>query len=258
MTDTPTFDLHGRTALITGASSGFGAHFAHILARSGANVILGARRVDRLETLRASLESNGCKAIAVEMDVADEASTIAAYDAGEAAFGRIDTVIANAGMNSEGSILDLPIDEFDHLMAVNVRGVLLTTREAARRLIASGARERQDGRIVIISSITAQHITPGLAAYSASKAAVLQLGKVLAREWARAGINVNMILPGYVRTEINQDWFETEGGAKQMAGFPRKRLMDISALDAMLLYLASDASASVTGAAFTIDDGQTL
>ena len=254
----PAFALTGRTVIVTGASSGLGERFARLAGANGANVVLAARRADRLEALRRELEGSGVPVIAVTMDVADEASTIAAYDKAEASFGRIDSVIANAGTNLEGSALDLATDEFDQLFAVNVRGVFLTAREGARRMIACGSRERRNGRIVIISSITAQHVSPGLASYSASKAAVTQLGRVLAREWANKGINVNMICPGYVLTEINNEWFDSISGNKQVEAFPRRRIMDAGALDAMLLYLASDTSAQVTGSVFTIDDGQTL
>ena len=252
------FDLTGRVALVTGASSGLGAHFARILAASGAKLVLAARRADRLQALEAEIRDAGGRAIAVSLDVADEASTVAAYDAAEAEFGTVDTVIANAGMNAEGPATELPAAEFDQVVAVNLRGVFLTVREGAKRLIAGGSRETQRGRIVIISSITAQTISPGLAVYSATKAAVLQMGKVMARDWARQGVNVNMICPGYIRTALNQDWFDSEGGARLVGTFPRKRLMDATDLDATLLYLASDASRAVTGAAFTIDDGQSL
>ena len=250
--------LNGRTLLITGASSGIGAHFAEVAAAAGAKLVLGARRTGRLESVVAAIKAKGGEAIAVAMDVADKASTIAAFDAAEAAFGPVDSVIANAGMGSETPFLEHSVDEFDQLMAVNLRGVFLTVQEGARRMMAAGSRERQHGRIVIMSSITAQRVDPGLAIYSASKAAVLQMGKVLAREWARQGINVNSVLPGYILTEINSDWFKTEGGQKQMMRFPRKRVMEIDALDPILLYLASDASKSVTGVGFTIDDGQSL
>ena len=178
----PGFDLAGRTVMVTGASSGLGERFAFVAAANGANVVLAARRVDRLEALKRELEDSGARAIAVALDVADEASTIAAYDQAEAAFGQVDSVIANAGTNQEGLALDLAVSEFDQLFAVNVRGVFLTVREGARRMIASGSRERAHGRIVIISSITAQHVAAGLAPYSSSKAAVTQLGRVLARE----------------------------------------------------------------------------
>jgi len=258
MADAPIFDLRGRVALVTGASSGLGERFARILAGSGAKVVLAARRTDRLDQVKLEIEAAGGQAMAVALDVADEASTIAAYDAAEAAFGPVDTIVANAGMNSEGSVIDLSVEEFDQLVGVNLRGVFLTVREGARRLIAAGSREKENGRVVITSSITANTIAPGLAAYSATKAAVLQMGRVMAREWVRQGINVNMICPGYIRTELNTEWFDSEAGAKQVAKFPRRRLAQESDLDAPLLYLCSDASRGVTGAAITVDDGQSL
>jgi NAD(P)-dependent dehydrogenase (short-subunit alcohol dehydrogenase family) len=244
--------------LVTGASSGLGVVFARALAASGARVVLAARRVDRLEALRVEIVEAGGQAIAVAMDVADEASTIAAFDAAERAFGPVDSVIANAGVSTEGPALDLDIDAFGQLMDINVRGVFLTVREGARRMIAAGSAERERGRIVIISSITANYIAPGLAIYSATKAAVLQMGKVLARDWARRGVCVNMILPGYIETEINDDFFATEAGKRFVGKFPRRRLMSADDLLPTLLYLASDASRGVTGSAFTIDDGQSL
>lgn len=254
----PPFDLTGRTALVTGASSGLGARFATRLAASGANVVLGARRMAQLNAVREQILSAGGRAIAVEMDVTDGDSTSAAYDEAEAAFGVVDSVIANAGMNIEGPTLELAADAFDGVMAVNVRGVFLTVQEAARRLIAAGSPDRENGRIVIVSSITAQAVAPGLAAYSASKAAVLQLGRVLAREWARKGVNVNIVCPGYIETELNADWFATDGGRKQIASWPRRRLMREDDLDSLMLYLVSDDARALTGSVFTVDDGQSL
>ncbi len=252
------FDLSGRTVLVTGASSGLGAHFGRVLAASGANVVLAARREALLHDLTREIEAAGGRAIAVTMDVADEASTQAAYDAAEAAFGPVDSVIANAGTNIEGLALDLDVSALDQILSVNVKGVFLTAREGARRMIKAGAPERRHGRIVLISSITANSISPGTGPYSASKAAVLQLGRVLARDWANRGINVNIICPGYIATDINAAWFSSEGGRKQVTKWPRRRIMDEDSLDAMMLYLASDASGPVTGSVFTIDDGQTL
>ena len=254
----PGFNLSGRAVLITGASSGLGERFARVVAANGANVVLAARRVDRLERLKDEIEAGGTRALAVALDVADESSTIAAFNEAESTFGRIDSVIANAGTNFEGPALDLAVEDFDDLFAVNVRGVFLTVREGARRMIASGSRADARGRIVIVSSITAQHVAPGLGAYSATKAAVTQLGRVLARDWARLGINVNMILPGYIQTELNDDFFGSEAGDRFIARFPRRRLMAADDLIPMLAYLASDASRAITGAAFTLDDGQSL
>lgn len=135
----PVFDLSGRTVLVTGASSGIGRRFAKILGAAGAQVVLAARRLPLLQELQAELEADGVRAISVAMDVADETSTIAAYDAAEDAFGLVDSVVANAGLSSIGRAIDLPIEEFDRVVAVNLRGVFLTAREGARRMIAKGS-----------------------------------------------------------------------------------------------------------------------
>ncbi len=247
--------LAGRTVLITGASSGIGARFAQICADAGAAVVVGARRVDRLDVLCAAIVARGGRALAVALDVADEASVIAAYDAAEAAFGTVTSVVANAGVNYEGRALDIEIADFDQLFAVNVRGVFLTAREGARRMRAADIADQ--GRVVLISSITAQMRTPGTVAYSASKAAVTHMGRVLAREW-RSGPNVNLLSPGYIRSELSGDWFDTDGGKRHIATWPRRRMLDEDSLDASLLYLLSDASRNVTGSDFVIDDGQSL
>ncbi len=246
------FDLTGRTALITGASSGLGTRFARILAASGAKVALGARRTDRLATLAAEI---GPQAAALRMDVGREADIIAGFDAAEAAFGTVDTVIANAGVDGAGMATTISEDEIAHTLAVNLTGAILTAREGARRMMARGFT---NGRIVLIASITAFEPSPGLVAYAASKAGVVQAGRTLAREWARSGININTVSPGYIRTAINDAWFDTEAGRKQIAKFPKRRLMGEEGLDAMMLFLCSDASEFVTGTDFVLDDGQTL
>jgi len=250
--------LAGRTVLITGASSGIGAALARAAAKAGAKVAAAARRADKLEALVAEIAAAGGTARAFAMDVEDEASVIAAYDAVEAAFGAPDSVIANAGINMEGLALDIAIEDFDKVMAVNTRGVFLTAREGARRMIKAGSPASERGRIVLVASIGAHKVLPGLTAYVASKAATAHMGKSLAREWARKGINVNVLCPGYIKTEINDDWFDSEGGQKLVASFPRKRLMETSDLEAMALYLSSDAARAVTGSVFTVDDGQSL
>ncbi|SEJ11315.1 NADP-dependent 3-hydroxy acid dehydrogenase YdfG [Sphingomonas sp. OV641] len=249
------FDLSGRTALITGASSGLGAHFAEVFVAAGAQVVIGARRVDRVEALAARL---GAKALPVAIDVTDEASIAAAFDAAEARFGTVDTVIANAGVANGGRTVDVAPDKLRQTIDTNFTGVLLTAREGARRMIAAGSRDSGRGRIVLVGSITAHVTGHGDSAYAASKAAVAHLGRNLAREWVRQGINVNVIQPGYIQTEIAGDWFESEGGAKQIAGWHRRRFMPIDVLDPQLLYFASDASAWVSGSVIDIDDGQSL
>ncbi len=247
-----------RNLLITGASSGLGEHFARLFAAHGARVVLTARRVERLESVCKAIIAAGGEALVVPMDVADEKSTIAAFDAAERALGSIDAVVANAGMNIEGSIIELESTEMDRVIDVNLRGVILTVREAARRMLRSNSNIKRQGRILIVASITAHEVSPGLSLYSATKAGVVQFGKVVAREWAKHGINVNVICPGYIETDLNQEWFSTEAGRQQILKYPRRRLMDAASLDTTALYLCGDASEFVTGSVITIDDGQSL
>ncbi|MBW8755059.1 MAG: SDR family NAD(P)-dependent oxidoreductase [Sphingomonadales bacterium] len=250
--------LSGRTCLITGASSGFGAHFARLASGAGARVVLAARRQDRVEALAAELRAGGAEAVAVTMDVTNEASVRAGYDAAEAAFGTVDTVIANAGVSAPGRSTDVPADVLGGILDTNVLGVFLTAREGARRLIAAGSRETGKGRILLIGSMGAEMPVKGEVMYCASKAAVASIGRNLAGEWLRSGINVNVIQPGFILTEMAADWFASESGKAQIATFPRRRLQPIESLDDMVLYLCSDASFGMTGSVITLDDGQSL
>jgi NAD(P)-dependent dehydrogenase (short-subunit alcohol dehydrogenase family) len=247
--------LAGRTALITGASSGFGEHFARLFVREGANVVIGARRVERVQALADEL---GERALAVAMDVTDEGSLIAAYDAAEARFGTGDTVIVNAGIAKAGRSTELSVSDITAVVETNFTGLYLTAREGAKRMIAAGFRESERGRIVLLGSITAELTGNGETAYAAIKAGVAHLGRQFAREWVRQGINVNTVQPGYIDTEIQGDWFETPAGQAHLNGFHRRRLTPITALDAPVLFLASDASRHVTGATLPVDDGQVL
>jgi len=256
--DCPRYSLEGRVALITGASSGLGAHFARLYAAAGAAVAIGARRVERVTALADKIKAGGGRALAVALDVTDEASIIAAFDAAEAALGVPDVVVANAGIVEAGRSVDLPADTVRRLVDTNFNGVYLTAREGARRMIAAGSKQSEKGRVILTGSITAQTTGSGDSAYAATKLAVQHLGRQFAREWARLGINVNVIQPGYIRTEIDGEWFDTDGGKAQIAAWPRKRLAEISALDDMMLFFASDASRQVTGAFISVDDGQSL
>lgn len=246
-----------RTALITGASSGLGERFAADLAARGARVVVAARRAERLSALVERIGADGGEALAVSLDVTDEASVIAAYDAAEQRFGPVDTVVANAGINAEGSATALSAAEFDAIHAVNVRGVFLTAREGGKRLIASGEAASR-GRIVVVASMGGLHVLPGLVAYCGSKAAAVMLAKGLAKEWARHGICVNALCPGYMMTEINQDWFESDAGQKMIDRLPRRRLMPVDALLPTVAHLTSDAGAHVTGSVIEIHDGQVI
>ncbi len=257
MTDLP-YSLQGRTALIAGASSGFGAHFAELFAAAGAHVVLGARRTDRIKELADRINKAGGNAMPVPLDVTDEQSVVAAYGAAEATFGTVDTIIANAGTSATGRSTDVPVDDLRRVIDTNFLGVYLVVREGAKRLIASGSREKENGRVTIIGSITHRMTGEGDGAYAATKAGVTHLGRYFAREWVRQGINVNVIHPGYIPTEIQGDWYSTEGGHQQIAGFHRRRIQEIESLNDMILYFSSDASRMVTGADIIVDDGQSL
>jgi NAD(P)-dependent dehydrogenase (short-subunit alcohol dehydrogenase family) len=250
--------LTGQVALVTGASGGLGAHFARLLAREGAAVALAARRLDKVEALAAELTGQGHRAFAVQLDVGDAAAVGPAMDQVEAALGPLSILINNAGVGGEGLALEVSLEDWDNTFAVNVRGTFVAAREAAVRMLASGVAGRGDARIVNIASIASHTVLPGLAAYCASKTAVAMLTKSLAREWARRGIAVNALAPGYIKTDINAAWWPTEGGQKQLKGFPRRRLMEASDLDAALLMLAGPAAKAITGSVITVDDGQSL
>lgn len=250
--------LKGQVAVITGASGGLGAHFAKVLAQAGAAVALTARRLDLVENHAGAIAGAGGTAMALKLDVADAASIGPALDEVEAALGPISILVNNAGVGGEGLALDLSIEDWDRTFDVNVRGVFFAAQQAAKRMIASGVAERGDARIVNIASVASHTVLPGLSAYCASKASVAMLTRGLAREWARRGVAVNAICPGYIETDINADWFKTEGGQKQMKGFPRRRLMDAADLDAALLMLSGPAARAITGTVITIDDGQSL
>jgi NAD(P)-dependent dehydrogenase (short-subunit alcohol dehydrogenase family) len=251
-------DLSGRTVMVTGASSGLGENFARVLASSGATVVVAARRAERLDKLVAEIREAGGTAHAVAMDVADPASVEAGFAAAKAAVGPINTLVANAGVATDTMSLDQPVSDMDMLLSVNLRGVMLTVQAAARQMMANGSADRGDGRIIIIGSITAEKIFTGAALYGATKAAVRHLGRSLAREWARKGININIIQPGYFESEMTGAMIDSPIGAKLIASFPRKRLRDKTDLNPPLLWLASDASAGITGTVITVDDGQSL
>ncbi|MDB5450205.1 MAG: short-chain dehydrogenase [Phenylobacterium sp.] len=250
--------LAGQVAIVTGASGGLGAHFARLLAAEGAAVALAARRLDRVEVLAREIAGKGGRALPLRLDVAEAAAIAPALDEVEAALGPLTILVNNAGVGGEGLALEVSVEDWDNTFAVNVRGTFLAAREAARRMIASGVAERGDGRIVNIASIASHTVLPGLAAYCASKASVAMLTQGLAREWARRGIAVNALCPGYIETDINADWFRTEGGRKQLKAFPRRRLMDAGDLDAAFLMLAGPAARAITGSVITVDDGQSL
>ncbi|MBI1359654.1 MAG: glucose 1-dehydrogenase [Alphaproteobacteria bacterium] len=250
--------LAGRIALVTGASSGLGRRFAVVMAREGAAIVAAARRKDRLDDLVKEIAEAGGRAIAVECDVTREDSVIDAFNVAEREFGLVDTVVNNAGMTHSDNAVTQSVDEFRRIMDLNVTSVWMVAREAARRLIKAGPEVSSRGRIVNIASMAARHVIPNVAAYCASKAACAHLTRSLAREWARYGVNVNALSPGYVATELTEDWLNSEGGAKTLQKTPRRRIMDAESLDEAILFLCSDDSKFVTGTDLLVDDGQSM
>ena len=254
MADHSAFSLTGQTAMVTGASSGLGAHFAAVLARAGAKVALAARRTDRLEALATKIKAAGGTAHAVALDVTDPASIAAGFGAAESALGPITILINNAGVPSQSSFLQVSGKEWRDTLAVNLDGVFAVGQEAARRMAKAGT----GGSIINIASILGFANPKTLSAYCASKAAVLSLTRSMALELARDRIRVNAIAPGYFSTEINAGFLDTEPGKKMVARIPMRRFGALPDLDGPLLLLASDAGRFMTGSVITVDGGQLL
>ena len=248
------FDLRGRVAFVTGATSGLGRHFAGVLAKAGAAVAISGRREDRLQTLRSEIEAAGGKCMAIALDVTQAGQIAPAFDKAESGLGPIDILVNNAGMSADGPVANISVADFDAVMATNLRGPFLLAQEVGKRMIARG----QGGRIINIASITAFRVLQGSAPYCISKAGLAMMTQCMAREWARYDINVNAICPGFIETELNDEWFETEKGKAQIKSFPKRRLQRPEDLDSTLLLLASDASRAITGALFNVDEAQSL
>ena len=197
------FDLSGKTALITGGSSGFGWHFAKVLADAGANVVMGARRADRLEQLRDEILANGGSSLPVNLDVNNAQSIKDAFDAAESAFGTVTILINNAGISRAGSLLKLSEQDWDAVMDTNLKAVWSVGREAASRLSAAGV----GGAIVNIASVLAFGTGRSLGSYMASKSGVVQLTRAMALEWSELGVRVNALAPGFFPTEMSGKFF---------------------------------------------------
>ncbi|MGE0658185.1 MAG: SDR family NAD(P)-dependent oxidoreductase [Reyranellaceae bacterium] len=245
------FELDGRVALVTGASTGLGNHFAQVLARQGAAVVVAARRTDKLQELVRSIEATGGKAAAVTMDVVDGKSVREGFKAAEQALGTPDIVVNNAGISKVSAPLETTEEDWDEVVDTNLRGAWLVAQAAARTLVAAS----KPGRIINIASITGMRAIGHIAAYSAAKAGLLHLTTVLAMEWARYGIQVNAISPGYIETDLNRSFWSTSGGKRLIERVPQKRIGVPSDLDGALLLLASDASRFMTGSNIVVDGG---
>lgn len=248
------FSLQGKVALVTGASSGFGEHFAQVLAQAGAKVVLGARRTEKLQAVCDAIVAKGGQAVAVTMDVTDSASVKLAFDEAENAFGVVTVVVNNAGITIPKLLLDLTDDDWNNVINTNLTGVAFVSREAAKRLIAAGT----SGSIVNIASITAERLQKALTNYAAAKAGVIQLTKATALEFSRHNIRVNAISPGYFNTPLNSEWFKTADGQALIQRVPTRRIGELNELNGPLLLLASDAGSLITGANITVDGGHVL
>ncbi len=249
------FDLTGQVAMVTGASSGLGWRFAQVLARQGANVVLAARRVERLEKLKAEIEADGGKAVCVALDVADSAAISAAFDRAETAFGPVTIQVNNAGMAIQKPALEISGQDWRALMDVNLDAVWCCSQEAAKRMIAAN----KSGCIINISSVLSFRAMPGFAAYSIAKAAISQMTKSLAVEFARHKIRVNAIAPGYIRTQINQQVLESAIGDRLKKSIPQRRFGEPGDLDGTVLLLASEKAAGfMTGEVVVVDGGHSV
>jgi NAD(P)-dependent dehydrogenase (short-subunit alcohol dehydrogenase family) len=231
------FSLTGKTALITGASSGFGWHFAQVLAGAGAKVALAARRLDRLQVLQEQIRAAGGEAAAVKLDVTNSVSVRDAFDAAELALGPATILINNAGIPSGTFFAKTTDDDWRSVLEVNLDGVFRVGREATQRMIA----HRTGGSIINVASILGLGAIPSLSSYAASKAAVISLTKSMALELARHNIRVNALAPGYFTTELNDEFLASEAGERLLSRTPMRRAGRLAELDGPLLLLASDA-----------------
>jgi NAD(P)-dependent dehydrogenase (short-subunit alcohol dehydrogenase family) len=249
------FLLQGKIALVTGASSGFGRHFADVLAGVGARVVLAARRKELLVTARDEIIAAGGQAIAVAMDVTDSESINAALDEIERELGGVATVVVNnAGITIPKPLLDLNDEEWKAVVDTNLNGVAFVTREASRRMIAASV----GGSIVNIASILAVRVQKLLTNYAAAKAGVVQFTKTAALELAQHDIRVNALCPGYFDTELNRGWLATEEGQALTSRIPQQRAGELHELNGPLILLASNAGSLMTGASIVVDGGHVL
>ena len=244
------FRLDGKVALVTGASSGLGARFARVLSMGGAKVGLAARRLDRLKALRDEIAAIGCDALPVSLDVSDPNAIKAAADIVESQLGPIDILVNNSGISVQRRLGDYSPADYDQVMNTNLRGAFFVAQEIGKRMVS-----RRTGHIINIASVAGLRAINQLAVYGMSKAALVQMTKSMALEWGRHGVNVNALCPGYIETEINSDYWTSEGGQKLLSILPRKRIGQPQDLDGALLMLASGASGFINGAVISADDG---
>ncbi len=250
------FDLRGAVAVVTGASSGLGVSFARALSAAGANVVLAARRVDRLEKLAAELDAAGGTALAFQCDVCREEDVDALLGVTLERFGQVDVLVNNAGITDVVKIEDETPERFDRVVDVNLRGTFLCCRAFGRAMV-----ERGSGSIVNVASVLGLVGTGQIpqAGYAASKGAVINMTREMAAQWARRGVRVNAIAPGWFESEMTGEMFGDESSERWMKSrTPMGRPGHAGELDGALLYLASAASSFTTGQTLAVDGGWTI
>ena len=251
MTELPSFSVAGEVVLVTGASSGIGLHFAEVLALAGAKVALAARRTDRLEQACDEIRARGGTCLPIALDVTDRGSIVAALAAAEAGLGTPSVLVNNAGVVVSKPFFEHTEEDWDHVVDTNLKGAWMTAREFAHHLVG----QKRPGRIINIASVLSFRTIARVPSYLAAKAGLAHLNAAMAMELARYGILVNAIAPGYVETDFNRDFLRSEAGLKLAARVPLRRVGQPSDLDGALLFLASPASAYVTGAVISVDGG---
>jgi NAD(P)-dependent dehydrogenase (short-subunit alcohol dehydrogenase family) len=244
-------DLSGKAALVTGASSGLGRHFAEVLAAAGAKVALAARRRDLVEAACEAIRQSGGTALPVQMDVTERGSVDNALNEAAKTLGRFDILINNAGVTVTKPFLDFDEEDWDCVVETNLTGVFSVAQAAARKMREQGS----GGAIVNIASILGLRVAGQVSAYVASKAGVVQLTKAMALELARHNIRVNALCPGYMETDLNREFFATEAGQALIRRIPQRRLGRPEELDGALLLLCSDAGSYMTGSIIAVDGG---
>jgi len=250
---TDTFDLTGKVIAITGASSGFGRHFANVLASAGANVILGARREDKLREVVEEIHSAGDQASALRLDVLEKASIEAFVDSAFSQFGRLDVLINNAGVEA-GAKTYAMIDEedWDFVLNTNLKSAWLTSKIYTDRVTT---HKQDSGNIIMISSITDTRTIKGQFPYAVSKGALTRMTQVMALEASRYNIRVNALAPGYILTDVSRILLESDGAPEFVKGIPMRRFGEFEDLDGPILLLTSDSSRYMTGSTITVDGG---
>jgi len=248
------FSMAGKNALVTGASSGFGAHFSRVLAEAGARVICAARRKERLDTVVKEITEADGAAVAVELDLTSVDSVSRAFDAGEALFGTIDVLVNNAGQIIFEPFPNIPDENWERIINTNLSGTFRVSREFSTRLIQAG----RPGAMVTVTSITGMLAKNYLAAYGSTKAGLIQLTKQMALDLLPHKIRSNAIAPGYFLTEMVDWYFESPEGKAEIPNLPGGRLGEFHELDGALLLLASDASSFINGAILPVDNGHVL